>query len=64
MVEESLNITNFDDVLVSYSSLNGSGVTVCVLDTGLNVSAVGINPSNVIGYNFIDSNSNFSGHCI
>ncbi len=56
LIEESKNITNATTVIAQ--GFNGKGQTICILDTGVNTSVLGV--TNITGYNFIDNNDNFS----
>ncbi len=56
---ESIALTHLDDLQMQ--GYDGTGIKVCILDTGLNPSAVGLSDGvNVFGYNFVDDNNDYS----
>ncbi|MCF7798304.1 S8 family serine peptidase [Candidatus Woesearchaeota archaeon] len=60
LTTESLNLTNISVAHDDYG-LSGSGVAICVLDTGANPSVLGLtNGSDVFGYNFVDDTADYS----
>ncbi|MHA2023920.1 MAG: S8 family peptidase, partial [Candidatus Thorarchaeota archaeon] len=56
---DSVNITNID--IVQLQGYGGMGQIVCVLDTGVDVNALGMtNGTEIFGYNFVNDTTDYS----